>query len=323
MNTYRLKIKPQSSFLTPWQADTVFGSLCWIIAWRYGEEALTNFLQEYKSHNPVFVLSDGMPGDLLPAPSHLPYMLTKTENREDYEKGKKLKKVFWISAEKFESVRRGHIQDDIFEDDKPFKNFTSLHSSINRVTGTTGEEGALFELQEYALGTSVHTISIYLKIRDGWEEKVFSLFNDLSLMGYGKKKSVGKGSFKIIGGLERFVTFESLEDSNGFVSLSNFVPSVNDPTEGYYKTTYGNGKHCTLTGPPPKTYNNPKPVNGRCPSNYSLFLGGCVETYLVNGLSNTMSNYKEMLMGFGYFDPSCPPGWVRTGNWCENPRYKR
>jgi hypothetical protein len=93
--------------------------------------------------------------------------------------------------------------------------------------------------------------------------------------------------------------------------------------EGYYKTTYGNGKHCTLTGPPPKTYNNPKPVNGRCPSNYSLFLGGCVETYLVNGLSNTMSNYKEMLMGFGYFDPSCPPGWVRTGNWCENPRYKR
>jgi CRISPR-associated protein Csm4 len=242
MNTYRLKIKPQSSFLTPWQADTVFGSLCWIIAWRYGEEALTNFLQEYKSHNPVFVLSDGMPGDLLPAPSHLPYMLTKTENREDYEKGKKLKKVFWISAEKFESVRRGHIQDDIFEDDKPFKNFTSLHSSISRVTGTTGDEGSLFELQEYALEKSLHTISLYLKIRDDWVEKVFSLFNDLSLMGYGKKKSVGKGSFKIIGGLERFVTFESLEDSNGFVSLSNFVPSVNDPTEGYYKTMVKYGK---------------------------------------------------------------------------------
>lgn len=242
MKTYRLRIKPQSSFLTPWQADTIFGSLCWVIALRDGEEVLTEFLLEYKSHNPVFVLSDGMPGDLLPAPSHLQHMMTKSENREDYEKGKKLKKVLWISAEKFESVRRGHIQDDIFDDYKPFKNFTSLHSSISRVTGTTGEEGSLFELQEYALEKSLHTISLYLKIRDDWVEKVFSLFNDLSLMGYGKKKSVGKGSFKIIGGLERFETFESLEDSNGFVSLSNFVPSVSDPTEGYYKTMVKYGK---------------------------------------------------------------------------------
>jgi CRISPR-associated protein Csm4 len=242
MKTYRLKIKPLSSFLTPWQADTIFGSICWIIALRDGEEALKNFLLEYKSRNPIFVLSDGMPGDLLPAPSHLPYIMTKPENREDYEKGKKLKKVLWISPEKFESIRRGHLQDDLLEDCKPFKTFTSLHSSINRVTGTTGEEGALFELQEYALGTSVHTISIYLKIRDGWEEKVFSLFNDLSLMGYGKKKSVGKGCFKIIGGLEQFETFERLEDSNGFLSLSNFVPSASDPTEGYYKTMVKYGK---------------------------------------------------------------------------------
>ncbi len=242
MKTYRLKIKPLSSFLTPWQADTIFGSICWVIAWRDGEEALTNFLLEYKNYNPIFVLSDGMPGDLLPAPFNLPHMMTKTDNREEYEKGKKLKKILWISQEKFESVRKGHIQGDLLEDCKPFKTFTTLHSSINRVTGTTGEEGSLFEIQEHALETSLSTISIYLKIRDGWEEKVFSLFNDLSLMGYGKKKSVGKGSFQIEGDLERFETFERSEDSNGFVTLSNFVPSPNDPTEGYYKTMVKYGK---------------------------------------------------------------------------------
>jgi CRISPR-associated protein Csm4 len=242
MKTYRLKIKPLSGFLTPWQADTIFGSLCWIIAWRDGKDALMKFLQEYKNSNPLFILSDGMPCDLLPAPAHLPLMMTRSENRADYEKGKKLKKVSWLSPEAFESVCRGNMGDDLLEDCKPFKTFTSLHSSINRITGTTGEEGALFELQEYALAKSSEAISIYIKIRDDWEEKVFSLFNDLSLIGYGKKKSVGKGSFKIIGGLERFETFERLEDSNGFVSLSNFVPSASDPTEGYYKTMVKYGK---------------------------------------------------------------------------------
>ena len=242
MKTYRLRIKPQSSFLTPWQADTIFGSLCWIIAWRDGEGALKKFLLEYENHQPVFVLSDGMPGDLLPAPAHLPLIMTKTENRDDYEKAKKLKKVSWLSPEMFESIRRGNLENDLLEDCKTLKTFTTLHSSINRITGTTGEEGSLFELQEYALEKSLHTISIYLKIRDGWEEKVFSLCKDLSLMGYGKKKSVGKGSFKIIGDLELFETFERLEDSNGFLSLSNFVPSASDPTEGYYKTMVKYGK---------------------------------------------------------------------------------
>lgn len=256
MKTYRLKLKPQSSFLTPWQADTIFGSLCWIMAWREGDEALTQFLQEYKNGDPAFVLSDGMPGDLLPAPAHLALMSPQSKTFEDYQEGKKLKKISWLTPEQFESARKGQLGIQHGESIKAFKSFTTLHSSINRISGTTGDEGSLFELPEYALeskGLKSETISVYLKIKDGWEEKVFSLFKDLSLMGYGKKKSVGKGAFEIVGQLEHFDGFNDFDGANGFISLSNFAPAANDPTEGFYKTfvKYGKlGGEFTFSGKP-------------------------------------------------------------------------
>lgn len=253
MKTYRLTIKPHSSFLTPWQADTIFGSLCWIIAWRDGDDALKQVLKEYKNNNPVCVLSDGMPGDFLPAPAHLSLMTKQSDSLEDYQKGKKLKKILWLMPNNFEAVRNGKLEILQREEVKTFKTFTTLHSSINRISGTTGDEGSLFELEEYAVESKLETISIYLKIRDGWEEKVFSLFKDLSLIGYGRKKSIGKGSFEILGNLELFDKFVDFKEANGFISLSNFVPAKTDPTEGFYKTLVKYGKlggEFTFSGKP-------------------------------------------------------------------------
>lgn len=240
MKTYRLKIKPHSSFLTPWQADTIFGSLCWVMAWCEGEKVLQSFLEEYKNGNPSFVLSDGMPGDLLPAPAHLSLLEQKGEGFETYQKAKMLKKIAWLPLETFQSVRNGNLKLEQAEKAETFKVFTTLHSSINRITGTTGEEGSLFELEEYA--SALNEISIYLKIKDGQEEKVFSLFKNLSLIGYGKKRSVGKGAFEIIGKLEPFDRFKDFSGANGYVSLSNFVPAQDDPTDGFYKTLIKYGK---------------------------------------------------------------------------------
>jgi len=240
MKTYRLKIKLQGSFLTPWQADTIFGNLCWIMAWRKGDDALKAFLDEYINGNPVFLLSDGMPDNLFPAPAHLSLLDQKGKCLEAFQKAKKLKKIVWLQPDMFESVRKGNLGIEPPERINTIRAFTTLHSSISRVTGTTGEEGSLFELPEYAV--EQNEISIYLKIRDGWEEKVFSLFKDLSLTGYGKKKSIGKGAFEIIGALEPFDKFNDFDGTNAFISLSNFVPAKDDPTDGFYKTFVKYGK---------------------------------------------------------------------------------
>ncbi|MBI4687436.1 MAG: hypothetical protein HY756_06615 [Nitrospirae bacterium] len=242
MKTYRLKLKPQSSFLTPWQADTILGSMCWIMAWREGEEELAKFLQGYRNGDPAFVLSDGMPGDLLPAPAYLSLVEQRGEGFDAFKKAKELKKVSWLSPDVFESARKGNLEIEPSGAIKTFKTFTTLHSSINRISGTTGEEGSLFELEEHALSESEQFISIYLKIKDGWKDRVFALFKDLSFTGYGKKKSVGKGAFDIIGQLEPFNRFDDFEGSNGFMSLSNFVPAKNNPTDGFYKTLVKYGK---------------------------------------------------------------------------------
>lgn len=239
MKIYRLRLKPLSAFLTPWHADTIFGAVCWVMAWRDGEEALARFLREYKDGNPPFVLSDGMPGDLLPAPASLSLRESKENTLEEYRKNKRLKKVSWLTSEEFEAVRRGNHEVEPKEDAKAFKPAETLHSSINRNTGTT-DEGALFELEEYAL--EADSISIYLKIKDDWEGKVVHLFKDLSMTGYGKKKSVGKGSFELSGELEAFDKFNDFNGANGFVSLSSFVPAKNDPTEGFHKTLVKYGK---------------------------------------------------------------------------------
>lgn len=212
------------------------------MAWREGDDALKEFLGEYKNGNPVFVISDGMPGDLLPSPAHLSLVKQKKEGFEAFKKAKELKKVSWLSPDVFESVRKGNLEIEPSEAIKTFKTFTTLHGSINRLSGTTGEDGSLFELEEHALGETVQFISIYLKIKEGWEEKVFSLFKDLSLTGYGKKKSVGKGAFEIIGKLEQFDRLDGFDGSNGFMALSNFVPAKDDPSDGSYKTLVKYGK---------------------------------------------------------------------------------
>lgn len=240
MKTFRLKIKPHSSFLTPWQADTIFGHLCWIMAWREGEDVLNAFLDQYKKGNPAFVLSDGLPGDLLPAPAHLSLTEQKGNDFEAFQEAKKLKKVSWLQPEVFESVRKGNMKIEAQMEPKTFRAFTTLHSSINRITGTTGDEGSLFELPEYV--SEQNEISIYLKIRDGWKGKVFSLFKDLSLTGYGKKKSIGKGAFEIVSDLEPFDNFNDFDGANAFMSLSNFVPAKHDPVDGFYKSLVKYGK---------------------------------------------------------------------------------
>ena len=171
----------------------------------------------------------------------MPLAGERTSDYQEYLEGKKLKKTAWLEPESFESVRQGKTSiDPDARELKTIKTVTTLHSTINRITGTTGDEGSLYELHEFAHEQGY--ISIYLKIREGWEKKVLSLFQDLSLTGYGKKKSVGKGAFEILGELESFNGFDDFEAANGYVSLSNFVPAKNDPVQGFYNILVKYGK---------------------------------------------------------------------------------
>lgn len=233
-------MRPLGGFVTPLQADTIFGHLCWLVRWTEGEDDLKDFLASFESA-PPFILSDGFPGDLLPAPCHLPTLIPEgLGEMATYDLRKSLKGIEWLTTADFNSVCKGRLVDSV-PATRGFIPFSTLHSSINRITGTTGDEGSLYEIEEYATGDEHEYISIYVKMVEGLEDRISGLFRNLGLMGYGRKRSVGRGSMEFIS-MEPFDGFGGIAGANGFISLSNFVPAETDPTDGFYRTMVKYGK---------------------------------------------------------------------------------
>jgi CRISPR-associated protein Csm4 len=245
MKTLRVKLKVKSGIVTPFQADTVFGHLCWIIYYQKGEAALSEFLKPFKDGNPPFVLSDGIPADLfdlLPKPLSVEFII------KDQNKTKEIKKIEWVSMNDFTSICLGtYFTAKLMRN--PIKLVTSIHNAINRVTSTSFSEGGVYSLKEI----TIPEIFIYFKvIHDEWKDKLVDLFKLLSNFGFGRKKSIGKGHFSV-DTVELYNGFTEIEDANGFVTLSNFCPAENDPIEGLYKTfvKYGKlGEEFTYCGNP-------------------------------------------------------------------------
>jgi CRISPR-associated protein Csm4 len=241
MKIYKIKFEISGSTMTPFQADTLFGHLCWVIAHTEGDQELESFLEPFKRGNPPFIISDGFPGHLLPKPLTAEFSVDKPEKRKEW------KKIDFLDLGDFNSIRRGEkcepkIAKDLMEV------FSVPHNTISRLTNTTLSEGGVYNLKEI----SVSDITIYVKAASQeWMNRVANLFRELSKSGFGRKKSIGKGQFSVAEVSE--FDFPPLKKANGFVTLSNFCPSEGDPTEGLYKTfvKYGKlGEEFTFCGNP-------------------------------------------------------------------------
>lgn len=242
MQIYKIKLKFRNSIITPFQADTIFGHLCWVIAHDKGDKELDKFLEPFIRGQPPFIISDGFPGDFLPKPFVADFSIDKGED------WKKWKKIDWLDFGDFESVRKGErcIPKEIPDDAITISSIA--HNTINRLNNITLSEGGVYSLKE----TSVPFVSIYLRTEsDEWKNRVIDLFENLSKAGYGRKKSIGKGYFSL--SEVKDFEFSKIEDANGFVTISNFCPAENDPTEGLYKifVKYGKlGEEYTFCGNP-------------------------------------------------------------------------
>lgn len=246
MRTYRINLDVPSGFITPWHADTLFGHLCW------GAERSDGFINFkgaaglidlFRAGEPPFIISDGFPAGLLPAPITLKNRVSPETadnlDEKNYNRMKKAKKREFLTIAQFQTFQRGKIP-DIEEEAKGFISATTLHNQINRFTNTTGDGGNLFELDEqFAPGAG--GIQVYAKVREGCEGDLRRLFEIVAASGFGKKKSSGKGSFTVTS-FEQFDGFDGITGADGFITLSHFVPAKTDPTDGAYKTIVKYGK---------------------------------------------------------------------------------
>ena len=240
MRWYRIKFKAKSWLSSAWQADTVWGHLCWGLKYLHGEHELTDFIAAYDSSQPPLLISNGFPDDLMPRPVlPLPALALQTNlavQREQFDRQKQAKKEELLSLEEFNRALNGEMVSPL---PKPkLCRRTTLKNQINRITNTTmAEEQSLYPFEEY----HCNTITIYAKIADGFEDRARELFDYLSKTGYGKRKSVGYGWLELVE-FKSFPGFASPVGANAFISLSNFVPAKRDPTGGYWRALIKYGK---------------------------------------------------------------------------------
>jgi CRISPR-associated protein Csm4 len=244
MHTYRIDLAVPAGFMTPWQSDTLFGHLCWA-AERQGNfanfQGASGLIGLFCSGKPAFVLSDGFPAGMLPAPVTLKSRLAQTVTGLDssgYALLKQAKKRDYLSLAQFQAFQRGELP-DLSGEAQGFVATTTLHNRINRFTNTTGDSGSLFERDQ--IFAPEGRVQVYASVREGFADDLRLLFELLCRSGFGAKKSSGKGVCSLEA-FEPFDGFDAVERPTGFVTLSHYVPAKEDPTDGSWKTVVKYGK---------------------------------------------------------------------------------
>ncbi len=260
--TYRAVLAPRSPTMTPWHADTIFGSLCWAIVRGHGPDQLAAFLHAYADDEPPLVLSNGFVGGLLPAPL-VPrprrVFATREEEQQLRDEAKRLKTRTYLTRDAFLRACAGEdVRLELQE--RPDSSRDTLHNTGSRL-GTGSVDGALYTMTELwpgrrpgasgvAVGAPTATpeaapIIVYALVRPDYAALIGAAWDALAATGYGRRVSVGFGQVDLLGWTEADATTglpATLTGANGFVALSNFCPAAGDPTIGYYRTMVKYGR---------------------------------------------------------------------------------
>jgi CRISPR-associated protein Csm4 len=242
----KLLIKFETPFLTPLQSDTLFGEFCWTFSYCYGEERLNGILS---TKTPGIAFSDGIPDGYLPIPLFPMKNISLTSERATdkakklYEGLKEFKKKRYVLKELLlSSVSEGELlTEELFKEFQKLnekernKKFLSsyatatktVHVSIDRLTGTS-KEGMLFQSTEFFAEREI-AIYVFYNPEVTNKEEIFEVFQVLGTVGFGAKKSWGKGKFIV-----RIVDYD-LPDGNSdfFISLSTGLPAKEEVKSFY------------------------------------------------------------------------------------------
>jgi len=280
MNDYVLKIKLKSSIITPLYSDIIFGHICWALRYLEGVNFFEDFLAEYEK-DPKFLISDAflenyLPKPILPSMKYEDILIMAKNNSNLFRSGinlsalknnvlkisEKLKlfrslefipsNIFFKFAnnlnelnEKNLFLEMNKIQEEIEKDTVNFysnkETIEVMHNQINRISFST-KDGQLYSQQETFYNEDT-IFDIYFRIFD---LKVMDILkkaiNFISITGFGKDKSIGKGVFEIYKDFQEYKDFEKIKEIPGsfYMSLSSFVPNNNIALLFYnVKTRYG------------------------------------------------------------------------------------
>ena len=251
MQTLRFTLCPQTAFGTPLAGDTLFGQLCWVLRRRWGEDWLKERLAGYTDGSPFLVMSDAFPQGFLP----LPVVPSSYWSKNEIDR-KTLKKKRWLSVEEFGAdfcCWQSLAHSDAEAVKKIIGNEQSLaevhaqaHNTINRATGTTGENRfAPYTQTQYWFcpGMRLDLYAVIDETRITIEELSTAL-KGMGQSGYGRDASIGLGKFTI----ERDAAFTGLPHAANANALLTLAPSAPqglgfDAEKSFYHPLTRFGRH--------------------------------------------------------------------------------
>lgn len=262
MNTYRVRLTLRSPLGTPLVADTLFGHLCWGVAYHEGAEAVTAFLGKMQGAEPPLIISDPLPAEHWPTPVLPPPPREQADSlKADIQKRlgdplashdllRGLTRRPWLPHTIWPEVAAGlssaGIAGTLFRRDVP--GYTGLkpepvaHNTINRLSGQTLEEGGFFfDSLEFAAGPAPYDVWV----RTAFDaERLRRVFERGLAGGYGRDSSTGKGHLTV--DAVEPLALPTVADANAVMTLGVCAPAAGDPIDGYWNIDVRHGK---LGGP--------------------------------------------------------------------------
>jgi CRISPR-associated protein Csm4 len=261
---YTVEVELKSPIITAFQADTIFGHICWavrFIKWNGSEDGdrLKEFLDLYdnRGQGPPLLVSDGFPKGYLPKPvlppitqRELDGVVAAEDLVADSHKIKMVKKLEYMPAgifarlsaremdpqKVFETLYTGYkaIADDLGQT----RTGVIQHNTVNRVRNLV--TAGLYAQEENFCASDSCKFEIYIQTNHFPRKDLERIFAFIGEQGYGKDKSTGKGHFSSL--VREGNELVEHKNPNGFMTLSSFVPTGDDPTEGYYRILHKYGK---------------------------------------------------------------------------------
>lgn len=254
----KLKLKLKSGLLSELQSDTIFGHFAWRFKEQHGDEKLEEFLELFVEGKPVFTISDGLfekNGEVFfPKPLKLTPPKFESKNKKERIKNfisqKESKSLKLITVEQLNHFLNGRLDEfDNSLEKSNAKNYPKfvidlrVHVEIDREKFSS-IDGQLFTENPKYLDNDTSLV-IFIKILNETEwnnNNCEEILKDVFEIGYGKKKSSGYGQFEILE-FKDFNAFNEPDETNGFISLSQYLPANSDNIhDAYYDINVKYGK---------------------------------------------------------------------------------
>lgn len=259
-------IEPRAPFLTPLQADTLWGMLAWACRWIYDEDGLNDFLSLRPDGSPRLLISDAFPDKMLPRPLQ-PMTVAEiravieqqgfSEGSDQYLEALAVAKEwseqqYLDRQDVFDLLAGATTQTKLLSKSLPgslsarrtgkmkpllFDHLPRRHNIIDRQRGGSLRENGLYTHQELWLKGKW---CVYLRtIYDAtW---LRPLFDYISEVGFGKRASTGMGRLAIreLRAPQSREQFPTVPDADGFLTLSSaYVPAPHEVAGNAFYSLY-------------------------------------------------------------------------------------